>query len=486
MLAYYVQHIELERRYQQRATVIARDLMRDIDNVEGALVSTSGVHQALSVLDASQFSGFSRALLSAYPHIGSLYYLPVVSDASRDSFEENVSSTRFQPFVIRRMTSRGRIEHAGRRAVYAPVLHVEPLTAANVRLVGVDLLADDELKPAIQRAIVSGKVTEASVTNAARFGGERASLMLFKAVYFGFFPPRSDRGREAQVQGIYMARLPLEDMLQALLLPGESVVLERVSREAPKQSVASVSLPGESVNDGWGTRAISKLIPLRLLGDEYRLHTLYQPDRPWFLMRSALGVLLVGTLLSIAAISLWWIRRRARLAAQAAADRVFAEKERAQVTLYSIGEAVITTDARGRVEMLNAAAERLTGWRAQEVVGKNIRDVAALVRESDKQPLPSPFERVYSRGEVLPETEVLLVRKNGETIAVTETATPIRDRNAAVSGAVVVMRDMSHERELIRHMTYQATHDALTGLRNRHAFEREVLAQSSNVLFVQF
>ncbi len=162
------------------------------------------------------------------------------------------------------------------------------------------------------------------------------------------------------------------------------------------------------------------------------------------------------------------------MALRSAADQVFAEKERAQVTLYSIGEAVITTDAEGRVELFNAAAERLTGWSAARAVGRNVRDVVPLVREKDQQPLPSPFERVYGRGETLPESEVLLVRKNGETLAITETATPIRDRDQQVSGAVVVMRDMSHERELIRHMTHQANHDGLTGLRNRRAFERDV------------
>ncbi len=472
MLAYYVQHTELENRYQQRATAIARDLMRDINNVEGALVSTTGVHQALSVLDASQFTGFSRELLGAYPHIDSLYYLPVVADASRGDFEEHISNTRFQPFMIRQVSPTGGFERAERRPIYAPVLHVEPLTAANVRLVGVDLLTDSDMGQAMRRAIVSGKVTETSLSDTTRFGGKRVSLMLFKAVYFGFFPPKTDRGREAQVQGIYMARLPIDDMLAALLQPGERIALSRIRRDGPRRLIADDGLP--ATDDAWGAQTISKLMPLRLLGDEYLLRTVHRPDKPWFLMRSAMGILAIGLLLSIAAIALWWIRRRARLAARAAADRVFAEKERAQVTLYSIGEAVITTDASGRVEMLNATAERLTGWSADEVLGRNIRDVASLVRESDKQPLPSPFERVYTRGETLPETEVLLVRKDGETIAVTETATPIRDQHARVSGAVVVMRDMSHERELIRHMTYQATHDALTGLKNRHAFEREV------------
>jgi diguanylate cyclase (GGDEF)-like protein/PAS domain S-box-containing protein len=151
---------------------------------------------------------------------------------------------------------------------------------------------------------------------------------------------------------------------------------------------------------------------------------------------------------------------------------VFDEKEKAQVTLQSIGDAVITTDAEGRVEYLNPVAEDLTGWQTQEVVGKPLSESFNILNEATRAPVENPVSRALREGRVIAVADqTVLVNRRGQEIAIQDSAAPIRDRAGKMIGAVMVFHDVSKERRLRRALAYQATHDALTGLINRREFE---------------
>lgn len=154
---------------------------------------------------------------------------------------------------------------------------------------------------------------------------------------------------------------------------------------------------------------------------------------------------------------------------------LYQEKERAEVTLYSIGDAVITTDESCCIEYLNPVAERLTGWTLSQVQGKSLSAVMRLVNENTRQPVTNPVELCLKCGEILELADhTLLVRNDGEEVAIADSAAPIRDRAGRIIGAVMVFHDVGHARKLARQLSYQATHDALTGLYNRRAFEEQL------------
>ena len=162
------------------------------------------------------------------------------------------------------------------------------------------------------------------------------------------------------------------------------------------------------------------------------------------------------------------VRKRAEL-------QLYEEKEKAQVTLQSIGDAVITTDADGRVEYLNPVAEELTGWESPDAVGRPIGEVFQVIAETTRQPLDSPITRCLREGRMVEMTEPsLLVNRRGQEISVQDSAAPIRDRSGRLIGVVMVFHDVSQERRLQRALSYQATHDALTGLINRREFEHRL------------
>ncbi len=155
--------------------------------------------------------------------------------------------------------------------------------------------------------------------------------------------------------------------------------------------------------------------------------------------------------------------------------QLFSEKERALVTLKSIGDAVITTDLRGQVEYFNPVAESLTGWKAQEAEGMPLATVCQMLDETTRQALADPLERVGREGRtVKAATNVLLLRRDGTEIAINESAAPIRNRNGEIAGVVLVLHDVRREREYATQLSYQASHDALTGLINRREFEHRL------------
>ncbi|WP_299491908.1 PAS domain S-box protein [Acaryochloris sp. IP29b_bin.137] len=159
-------------------------------------------------------------------------------------------------------------------------------------------------------------------------------------------------------------------------------------------------------------------------------------------------------------------------------QELFREKELAQVTLQSIGDAVITTDAQGQVHHLNAAAEQLTGWTFLEAKGLPIHDVFKVIHETTRQPSRQLIDAILTTGETtISEHQTLLIAQDGTEYAIDHSAAPIRDRNANILGIVVVFRDVSQSRQLSQQMTWQANHDSLTGLVNRYQFE-QILQQA--------
>jgi diguanylate cyclase (GGDEF)-like protein/PAS domain S-box-containing protein len=154
---------------------------------------------------------------------------------------------------------------------------------------------------------------------------------------------------------------------------------------------------------------------------------------------------------------------------------VFQAKERAQVTLQSIGDAVITTDSEGRIDYMNPVAESLTGWENREAQGQLIGDVLTVVDEATREGTESPVARCLREGQVLGLAEhTVMVNRRGQEIAIQDSAAPIRDRAGNLIGAVMVFHDVSKERRLHRALHYQASHDALTGLINRREFEKRL------------
>jgi diguanylate cyclase (GGDEF)-like protein/PAS domain S-box-containing protein len=149
-------------------------------------------------------------------------------------------------------------------------------------------------------------------------------------------------------------------------------------------------------------------------------------------------------------------------------DALFGEKERAQVTLNCIGDAVICTNLSGNITFLNLVAEKMTGWARQEASGRPTADVLKILDTSSRETIPNPTEMAVEQDRTvhLPPNSIL-IRRDGFEIPVEDCVSPIHDHEGKVTGAVVVLRDVSAARAMTLEMIHSAHHDFLTGLPNR-------------------
>ena len=171
-------------------------------------------------------------------------------------------------------------------------------------------------------------------------------------------------------------------------------------------------------------------------------------------------------------------RKATELGLRAAEEALFEEKERAQVTLNSIGDAVLTTDRLGNLTYLNLVAEMMTGWSREEALGRPLTEVFKIIDGTTRRAAPNPARRAIDENRTVGlAADCVLVRRDGFESAIEDSAAPIHDRDGRVAGAVIVFHDVSQSRGMARKMAHMAQHDFLTGLPNR-ALLTERLSQA--------
>lgn len=151
------------------------------------------------------------------------------------------------------------------------------------------------------------------------------------------------------------------------------------------------------------------------------------------------------------------------------------EKERAELTLHAIRDAVIAINVDGLIQYINPAAERLTGWTREQAVGEHLDQVVRLRDEATGEVITNPGHHcLFTRESQALQKNTILLGPEGKTFAVELSAAAMRDHSDDIVGAVIALQDVSHARQLAKQLSYQASHDGLTGLLNRREFEKSV------------
>ncbi|MEM9137614.1 MAG: PAS domain S-box protein, partial [Cyanobacteria bacterium P01_F01_bin.42] len=211
---------------------------------------------------------------------------------------------------------------------------------------------------------------------------------------------------------------------------------------------------------GWGKRIQAGLESDKLTEFEYCLSI--NNREFWF----------IATVSPMADNTVLWVARDISDRKQAE-QALHQEKSLAQVTLRSIGDAVITTDVDGVVTNFNPVAEQLTGWHITEVLGRSLTDVFNIVHEETREPVHNPILSALKDNQIVKlASHTLLLSRDGQEYAIEDSAAPIRDLTGNVIGAVMVFHDVTHARHLTRQLSWQASHDSLTSLLNRNKFDQ--------------
>jgi diguanylate cyclase (GGDEF)-like protein/PAS domain S-box-containing protein len=154
-------------------------------------------------------------------------------------------------------------------------------------------------------------------------------------------------------------------------------------------------------------------------------------------------------------------------------DELHREKGLAEVTLHSIGDGVITVDGEGHIDYMNPVAEQYTGWKLEEARGKPLDTVYGVVDDETGKPVPHPGGS-ETRALGTPGVTVKLIGRGGNACAIRDSSAPIHNSDGHLVGWVVVFHDVSQIQAMAQQLSWQASHDALTGLINRREFERRL------------
>lgn len=154
-----------------------------------------------------------------------------------------------------------------------------------------------------------------------------------------------------------------------------------------------------------------------------------------------------------------------------AEDALWQEKELAQITLHSIGDAVITTDLEGNIEYLNPVAEELTGWPVEDARGLPLLQVFNIINQDTGNPISDPVQKCIREGRVVElDSDTALINRTGYLYSIEDSAAPIRNHCGKIIGAVLVFHDVTDKRHLQQQLSHQMYHDSITGLPNRLLF----------------
>ena len=166
----------------------------------------------------------------------------------------------------------------------------------------------------------------------------------------------------------------------------------------------------------------------------------------------------------------YWLPRilRSVIERKAGEEALFMERERAQVTLNSIGDAVLSTDIAGKVTYLNVVAEGMTGWSCKEAIGHRLAEVFHIIDGATREVARNPMAQAVKENKTVGLTaNCILVRRDGSESAIEDSAAPIHDRGGRVTGGVIVFHDVSAARAVTQKMAHLAQYDFLTDLPNR-------------------
>ena len=455
-------------RFDRESSATYDLVSQRLNESETVLGGLAALFHALDDVDRDQLSLYADEMLKRYPHIGYIEYEERVSHADLATFE---AAMRAEGYLTFRVTEGevGRYRPAGERPVHYPVVFIEPLTPQSAQALGFDVYSDAGFRRAIDKAILQGGV---SASAPFRLADGQQVYALFKAVYSGLGMPESGEQRRGQARRLLSLLVKTDHLLAhgEALSPGADITL---SYQAGARYELARSESRRQINP-----LLRSILPRlqsvrRLDGEGQPFHLLIERQLGAEVFRP--GLLAAVAFFSLLLVLLLYMRRRFSLERERSQEILFQHREQAEVTLHSIADAVITTDAEGRVEHMNATAERITGWPLAQARGRELAEIFPLSDERSGNRVPNPVPESIREGHAVRLSSVVVLRdRRGNHLLIDANASPIRDRDGKIIGSVLVFHDVSKERQMEDRLAYQARHDSLTGLLDRGEFERQL------------
>jgi diguanylate cyclase (GGDEF)-like protein/PAS domain S-box-containing protein len=475
VLAFAVDYKSSRTQFESQAHSELQEISKRVLTAEG-VASALGSTAQVSDYKVSRTDTAALDLIKSYPFLAAIMRLDLVVFTEREDYIENWRDLGDLEYTIHEFDSDARqYRPVPARNEYLVIRSIASSLDDNDKLIGLDVLHHEWIDGAVRKSLRTGATV---IVPVPPYLWNRSGLILVRNTYQGAEFPKSEADRVRQMAGTIFVFLdpdkvflpvtrthPDLDIEVSLLGAGSDEGHEEIYSYHQSTGDAGVTLPFT-----FRETQLLKLADRELL---LAMSSRFHPS--WFTYLAALAIMgLIGFILYMYLMS----RKRKEfsdLQTRQLSESIYQERERAEVTLRSIGDAVLTTDPNSEVTYMNPVAEKMLGVAAHIAQGQLIKNVVKLVNGDSEESIEDPMD-VFSHHSETDEPAVRMLYR-GETeepIAVDVTCTKLRDTRGANMGSVMVIRDVSGESALKQQLSYQASHDPLTGLYNRIKFETEI------------
>jgi diguanylate cyclase (GGDEF)-like protein/PAS domain S-box-containing protein len=359
--------------FRDRASSIHDTLTQRVANLETVLVSLSGLYHASENMSSAEISSFSAEMLKAYPFIHSILYLEQVPAAGSEAFEERMREEGFISFKLRNgQPSQPQTEF------HLPVSFIEPMTPQSARVLGYDLALLPAALDTINSAIDSGAIVASHQMELA--DQKTATLLVYKAVYLGRYPPQIDSERRDFLHGLAALRIDPTHFAQGILTPKEPYKLHLYPGEQPT-TIAHNGLSFIKFNQ----IRLSFARPIDIYGQKLTLSITGQIAPDTFNWWVVIGAWLVSTVILTLISSAYRSQRITKLQAEKAEAAIAAEGARFTQVIETAFDAVITTDSSGRIISWNQHATELFGYKKSEAIDEFLFQLILSTQTLDEE-----------------------------------------------------------------------------------------------------
>ena len=464
----------IQNQLRDNAQLVFQNLQESLHAGEHVLDAYQAYFSTVDHVDYRKLEEYSRAIRKEHPYIHMTQYMIRVQHSELDDF---LRQRRLEGYADFRVTEYDSDEHrvlvpVAERGVYYPLVFMDPMDIPSLPLLGFDVLSFPLIRDAVETSIMTGK---ARATKPYSFPAGGTGYVIISPVYTTDHLPKDTIQRYDLATRLVAVAIRTENILDSIeISENESLSYSYFDYDSRSYTISRAINP-HAIDQNSFLPVYTSSRTLNVAGQNYQIRLMRQltwADLDYEWLAFAVFATAAFTLLLFSFVNLRIRSARESLRAQA---EIFREREHAQVTLHSISEAVITTDIDKNIVFMNPVARRITGWSEEDAIGMPINTVFRLIQEESREPVSCTVDEcLETSSTVLFDKPALLINKNGDEFAIENSSSPIRSHNGEIIGAVLVFRNITHIRNLSKKMEFQATHDSLTGLINRHEFEQQL------------
>ncbi len=459
-------------RIEADAGSVSRDIGQQFSEIRTLMASLVGLHYASSELNNSALLLFTEELRKKAPYITGIGRYERIAGNQRSEFESHMSQTGLFGLEVTQINDNGRTSIRPDAKYYYPISMFEPMALGNLQLLGADLATVPGLQDQLDLIAKRNGSLLSSMPDNWPNGGD---LMLFRPVYRAKRAPQNPLSRTLKSAGGFWITIDMATLLKDVSAEQnefdlsvklvddhfEKLLYSRVATQSEPLYFSSL-YKRKTFTEQWPSTAKSLVITLhRELG--YSANTLLGN-------LAILGVLLLMGAMLMAHIANKRTRMRDR---QRDRYALFKEREKAEKTLNSVQDSIITLDENYCIAHINPAAVIQFSAKPSNTVGRPLNNIIQFQLVDDTFGIfnvEAALANVAHNGE--DEFDVVPVDHARPDCVLRLTLTSTRSHSGDITGHILVLRDISHEHRLTLKLEYQANHDALTGCSNRYYFEQ--------------